>query len=127
MTAFPKPTTRPRKKPQGLSRKTRLRARGNTSHARRPRDQEYMGKVAAMACLGRLLPATGYHCQGRVNVHHAFGRYATDSDRKTIPLCEACHRNYHNHSGVFAGWSKERRKTWSTWAVEFVRLEVGEP
>ena len=126
--AFPKPTPKPRAKPQGLKRKTRLRARGKTSHARRERDFGWMGRVAQMACIARLLNATGNTCDGPVHVHHAFGRRVVDSDRKTIPLCRHHHECWHQHKGEFYTWDRDRRKHWSTWAVEFVRLElVGEP
>lgn len=49
-----------------LRRKTRLRARGNTSHARRPRDFAYMGQVAALrVCVVRELTGRFVGCEGR--------------------------------------------------------------
>lgn len=122
-----KPVPRP-KEPKRLSRRTRLKARGKTSHARRHRDAAYMGKVAQLACLARLLNVQGNDCDGAVQVHHAFGRRVVDADRKTIPLCRKHHiEDWHEHRGVFAGWDRERRQHWSTWAIEYTRLELGEP
>lgn len=123
MTAFPKPVQREQRARKPLTRKTRLKARGKTKHARRERDFEYMAWVSTRPCLARFQDATGSRCQGRIHVHHMFGRYGADSDRKTVPLCEACHRAWHNHSGVFEGWSKERRRVYAEWAVEYCQIE----
>lgn len=112
---------------KSLRRKTRLRALGNTAHARRERASWYMAFVATRPCIGRLLAVTGNECSaGRVYVHHAFGRRVADGDLKTIPLCEKHHREWHEHRGIFEGWDRDRRKTWSAWAVEFTRLEYTE-
>lgn len=122
MTAFPKPQREQRaRKP--LRRGKRLNRRGKTKHARRERDFEYMAWVSTRPCLARFQDATGSRCSGRIHVHHAFGRRVADSDKKTIPLCDACHRAWHNHSGVFEGWDRERRHQWSLWAVEFTQIE----
>lgn len=120
-----KPTARPKPPHKGLARKSRLRRVGNTSHARRPRDFEYMGKVKQRPCLARLLDVRGVGCQGEVEAHHMFGRYGAESDRKCVPLCSGCHRHWHNASGPFAGWGKERRRVYALWSVEFTQLEIG--
>lgn len=106
-----------------LRRKTRLRPVGKTSHAKRPRDFEHMAWVSTRPCLARLLSARGLECEGRIHVHHAFGRRVVDGDQKTIPLCDKHHREWHVHNGIFNDWDRARRQAWSTWAVSFTQLE----
>jgi hypothetical protein len=36
------------------------------------------------------------------------------------------HRDWHEHRGIFEGWSRERREAWKTWSVEFTRLEYND-
>lgn len=122
---FPKPTPRVKARKPLLRGKPMSRKRGKTAHARRPRDFAYMGFVASRPCLARLLGVQGNDCEGRIVVHHAFGRRAANADRQTIPLCDGHHRAWHEHRGTFKGWDKERRRTWSRWAIEFTGLEHG--
>lgn len=122
MSAWPKPVKR-EKASKPLRRSKPLRARGKTKYARRERDFAYMGFVASRPCLARLLSVHWVGCEGRIHVHHAFGRRVADSDLKTIPLCDKHHREWHEHRRLFEGWDRDRRNTWSLWAVEFTRLE----
>jgi hypothetical protein len=84
----PRPLPRERKARKPLARRTRLKAKGKTSHARRPRDFDYMGEVAKLPCIVRELGSllNDRSCEGRITVDHAFGRYRRNSDLLTIPL-----------------------------------------
>lgn len=70
----PKPAKREKKARRPLQRKTRLRARGRTAHARRRREWDYMGEVAKLPCVILMLMERGPgDCDGRVEVDHASG------------------------------------------------------
>jgi len=126
---FPKPT-RVAKARKPLARYTRLKAKGKTSHASRPRDTEYMGKVAKLPCVVRDLLGTLMNdraCEGRITVDHAFGRYLKDADRMTIPLCEKHHREKTGQvggGGFMAGWSVARRRGWLSIAIAVTREAI---
>jgi len=129
--AVPRPAPRPPKERKGLRRRTRLKAKGKTSHARRPRDFDYMGKVAKLPCIVKWLtiaPVNLRHlCDGRITVDHAFGRYRKDADRMTIPLCEKHHREKTGQvggGGFMAGWSLGRRRGWLSTAVAVTREAI---
>jgi len=130
--AIPKPTRSP-KEPKRLRRYSRLKAKGKTAHARRPRDFDYMGKVAKLPCVVRELYSVtmvDHACDGRITVDHAFGRYRKDADRLTIPLCEKHHREKTGQvggGGFMAGWSLGRRRGWLSIAVAVTREAIGGP
>ncbi len=103
-----------------LKRYTRLKAKGNTSHAKRQRDFEYMAFVRSRPCIARLLVTGGYECEGRIEADHVGGRYGQDSDRRCIPLCSLHHRQRTGvvgGRGLFAGWSLDRKREWGRQAV----------
>ena len=128
--SVPKPTRSP-KEPKRLRRYSRLKAKGKTSHARRPRDFDYMGKVAKLPCAVTWLCSPfikGWMCAGRITVDHAFGRYRKDADMLTIPLCEKHHREKTGQvggGGFMAGWSLGRRRGWLSIAVAVTREAIG--
>lgn len=133
MNPQPKPTPREKKLYRGLQRKGRLRARGRTSHARRPRDFDYMGRVAELPCMLNILASQAYGvlnplaCSGRVTVDHAFGRYHPNSDLESIPLCEKHHREKTGivgGRGFMAGWSLAQRRGWLTIAVAVTKAAL---
>lgn len=112
-----------------LKRKTRLRARGKMSHARRPRDFDYMGRVARLPCVVAVLVADllGQDCDGHVEVDHAFGRRRKDADTQTIPLCRKHHREKTGivgGGGFMAGWSLALRRGWLEVAVAWTRASI---
>ena len=127
--AFPKPVREPRpRKP--LARRTRLKAKGKTSHARRPRDFSYMGEVVKLPCSVYTLSSDFMRvkCAGRVQVDHAFGRYRPGSDTETIPLCEKHHREKTGivgGEGFMHGWSLALRRGWLELAIAVTRAAVG--
>jgi len=45
-------------------------------------------------------------------------------DSETIGMCSRHHDDWTNHRGVFAGWSKERRRTWA--GLRSLRADVGD-
>jgi hypothetical protein len=134
VTPCPKPVKREPKPRRPLRRHTRLKAKGNTSHARRPRDTDYMGKVAKLPCVVRelvshsVLAYNGCLCGGRIEVNHIGGRYGVDSDRNTVPMCREHHRDWTGRvggGGYFAGWSPGRRRGWGAIAIAVTRAAVG--
>lgn len=61
--------------------------------------------------------------------HSPFGKGMgqRSHDHTSVPLCRSHHRQFHDVSGYFKGWQKERRKAWqATHAAEYVRLYVPE-
>lgn len=114
-----------------LARKTRLRARGKTSHARRPREWAYMAEVAKLPCVVREM-AMGFasepaHCAGRIEVNHIGGRYGKDTDRNTVPMCSKHHREWTGvvgGGGRFAGWTPAQRRGWGVIAIAVTRAAI---
>ncbi len=108
-----------------LQRRTPLRARGKSSHARRTRDHEFMSFVHTIPCHARLL-AQGFECEGPIEADHVGGRYYKPVDRNCVPMCQKHHRQRHSYNGVFAGWPRERRREWEASAIaETQRLFAG--
>lgn len=115
----PVPKPKPRKKPlrPGQHRRTWMRAK-------RPRrldgpgsDPARLDWVRTQQCaLGVTLFSARQHCAGRTEACHEGrkpGMAMKCSDAETIPLCQAHHRQWTDHTGHFAGWSKEARRTWA--------------
>jgi hypothetical protein len=118
----------PRKrKPRRLSR---LKARGNTSHARRPRDFDYMGEVAKLPCVVReMAPYDAPACGGRIEVNHVGGRYGKNTDRNTIPMCHEHHKDWTGRiggGGFFSGWSPGRRRGWGAIAIAVTQQAIAD-
>jgi predicted nucleic acid binding AN1-type Zn finger protein len=66
-------------------------------------------------------------CDGAVEAHHAGERGLGQkcSDRETIPLCAAHHRQWHDCAGIFSGWSKEHRREFAARAIADTQRKVG--
>lgn len=112
-----------------LRRKTRLRARGKTKHARRERQFWYMEFVRTLPCAARLLPVGGFECEGPIQADHVGGRYGKDSDLRCVPMCRKHHEDRTGRvggGGVFAGWSLERKREWGKQAIAATRLSYNE-
>jgi len=91
-------------------------------------DPARMGFVAELPCVGvRAFNGIerrrgGYvlnthRCEGRIEVCHegrtGKGMGTRCPDSETIPMCTALHRHWTDHSGWFAGWTKEQRRDWA--------------
>jgi len=85
-----------------------------------------MGFVAGLPCVGeRAFPGvvcidgvTERHCCiGRIEVCHegrtGKGMGTRCPDSETIPMCTGLHRQWTEHRGWFAGWTKEERREWA--------------
>jgi hypothetical protein len=114
-----------------LKRQTPLRAKRWGIKPRRPRrlsgpgaDPARMGFVAELPCVGVNFrtPNGGriallHRCEGRIEVCHegrtgkGIGTRCPDSE--TIPMCTWLHRQWTEHRGWFAGWTKETRRAWA--------------
>lgn len=115
-----------------LKRQTPLRAKRWGIKPRRPRrlsgpgaDPARMGFVAELPCVGVAtfdgndFASTGdeHKCEGRIEVCHegrtGKGMGTRCPDAETIPMCTSLHRQWTEHRGWFAGWSKEKRREWA--------------
>lgn len=81
----------------------------------------FVSAVHYLNCCG-----TGEH-YGRIEAHHAgrrpgLGRRA--HDETCIPLCTQHHRQWHDGSGPFRGWTREQRATWSDARIAETRTLV---
>lgn len=76
-------------------------------------DETYRRWVERQSCCSCLR-------QGPSVAHHRTGAGAglKSHDKKSMPLCEACHRDFHDHRGVFRHWNKERKRDWQHRMVE---------
>ncbi len=52
-------------------------------------------------------------------VHHSTGAGMglRSSDLEAMPLCERCHRAFHDGNGGFLGWTKDGRRRWQRMQV----------
>ena len=102
---------KPLKRKSPLRARTRLKPRGKTKYARRPRDHAYMAWVKSLPCVGPF----PHQCQGPSEAHHAgvrgLGQRAEDST--AIPLCRNAHHAWHSGGEAFAGWQNWERRTWA--------------
>ena len=79
-------------------------------------DREYLAWIHTMPCAAFDLAAeVEIDCQGhRIEADHA-GRKGLSQrahDRSCIALCTLHHRNRHEYTGPFKGWSRERMRFW---------------
>lgn len=67
--------------------------------------------------------ATEHRCDGSVEAHHRTGSGLAlkAPDDEAFPLCRRHHREFHDASGLFAGWSREERKTWQATMAELYK------
>jgi hypothetical protein len=86
-----------------------------------------MGFVAGLDCIGRRLfvgsvshktgfVVTAHECTGRIEVCHEGpkpGLSMRCPDSETIPMCTGLHRQWTEHRGWFAGWTKAERREWA--------------
>jgi len=83
-----------------------------------------MGFVATLPCVGEGFfrelgwgDLIGHDCEGRIEVCHegrtGKGMGTRCPDSETIPMCTALHRQWTEHRGWFAGWSKTERREWA--------------
>jgi hypothetical protein len=58
-----------------------------------------------------------HRCEGRIEVCHegrtGKGMGTRCPDSETIPMCTGLHRQWTEHRGWFAGWTKEQRREWA--------------
>ena len=97
-----------------LSRRQPLRSkRAKARRSGRARDEAYMAWVRTLPCCAP--HGLMWLCNGGTEAHHA-GRRATGrkaDDDTCIPLSMYCHRWWHAAAGPFAGWTRDRRRTWA--------------
>jgi hypothetical protein len=97
-----------RKTPIRASRKP-LRPRSVRRPEPAPEDRERLAWLRSLPCCG-----PGPHL-GAVAPHHEThgrGLGQRSSHQDAIPLCWGCHRAFHDASGPFRGWDRERRRAW---------------
>lgn len=112
-----------------LRRKTRLRPRGKTKHARRERHFGYMLAQKKRDCV--VCEEFGNDPRCRRNEDHEneaahvgerVGYRADDMD--TVPIGAFHHRiqGWDTYSGPFAGWSKMQRREWAARQIARARI-----
>jgi hypothetical protein len=85
-------------------------------------DPKYLDWVREQRCnvCGRNPPSHPHHVTGA-------GMGTRSPDRQTIPLCPEHHRQFHDVSGHFKGWPKERRRSWQLTTADLYRLQYEDP
>lgn len=80
------------------------------------RDPAHLKAVAALPCA---LWATG-RCFGDVCAHHVGvgGMALKSSDLETVPVCVRHHREAHDFTGWFKGYTRPQMATWEKATVE---------
>lgn len=79
---------------------------------RADKDPRHLAKVRRLPCevCGRPGPNDAHHRTGG-------GMGTKMPDTATIPLCSQHHRDFHDLTGPFKGWTKERLREWQIRAV----------
>lgn len=111
--AQPKPVKRPKKPRRFIARNVRPKVkRATTRRSKRIRDLVYLAwMIRTQPCAARGVGACG---GGWVTEADHVGRRPLGrkcSDRETIPLCSAHHRDRHD-GNLLPGWSKARLRAW---------------
>ena len=101
---------------RGTSQLTRTPFARKARKARPDDDRRYLEFVRSLRC-GVFGGCTSPY---NAHAHHltgaGMGRKA--SDRETMPLCAAHHRELHEFKGHFAGWTRERRLAWQLMKIK---------
>lgn len=82
-------------------------------------DPKHLARLRELPCCkcGRAPPSVPHHHTGR----RGFGQKAHDRD--AMPLCHACHEDFHAHAGYFRGWDRATKRRWQdNMADYFARL-----
>lgn len=110
-----------------LRRKSRLRARGKGSYARRERDVEHMLLVKSLPCALSGVAGAG-PCSGPVEADHMGERGLGQkcSDNECGPLCTRHHRHRTESKGFFEPMSKEERRHWCKLTIARTQLLLAE-
>jgi hypothetical protein len=93
------------------SRKPMRLRRARPRRESRVRDETYMAWVRTLPCCSPM----PHLCRGVIDPHHAGvkpGLRIKADDDTCIPMCRRSHREFGDHAGVFAGWTRDRRRTW---------------
>ena len=116
---FPKPVPRVNRKPSGLKRS--YIQRKTWMKRRRPRrldtaqsNPARLDWVHYEVCIG-VGRIPGHVCRGRIEACHEGrkpGLAMKCPDDETVPMDTQLHRDWTNHRGFFAGWTKAQRREW---------------
>jgi hypothetical protein len=84
-------------------------------------DEAYLAAVRALPCCGcgAAAPSDPHHAATWLR-----GLGQKCDDDKAIPLCRACHDEFHDGRGRFAGWTKEDRRDWCSRAIARTQAAV---
>lgn len=109
-----------------LARNTGIRKfREEPRRSSRTIDVQYLARVRTLPCCADGLP--GHVCRGRIVAHHA-GRHAAGmkcSDLETIPICDAGHRELHDHTGCFRDFTGEEVRSWEDGQIAVTQRRLG--
>ena len=132
MTAFPKPAPKAKRARKPLARRTRVNQKRAKPRRGPPRDPAYRVAVRGLAkcCAPSLLTGTGtaWYCEGPFEASHTGedkGGSMKASDYSCVCKCRKHHRHWDGRSGVFAGWSRERRQEWAAAVVAETQARLG--
>lgn len=82
------------------------------------RDKRILQRVRRLACCscGRFptdeVPNRAHHATGMGK-----GKGTKNGDDLTMPLCDQCHTEFHDLSGHFKDWDRERLREWQSQMV----------
>lgn len=90
------------------------------------RDDVYMEKVRQLRCRVEVQMAAD-QCRGPIEAHHAGpnpGVALKASDRTCVPMCSWHHQQFTDHFGVFRGWTRTERRSWSDAQIAAVQALI---
>lgn len=97
-----------------LRRGKRLRPRGRSKYARRPRELAFLSWLHELDCAVAVQLNDYRFCRWPIEADHLgeHGMGNKASDQSCAPICSRHHRDRHERRGFFKGWSKERMREW---------------
>lgn len=83
--------------------------------AERGGDEEYLVFVRTLPCAfcSWYPPSHAHHETGGGR-----GKGQKAPDRRTLPFCHKCHRDFHDCHGVFEGYTAEMKRAWQDVAIQ---------
>jgi hypothetical protein len=95
-------------------RSTRMKRKPPRRLSRPGADPAYVSWLHARPCVGPKVDSF-HRCCGRLEQSHlrsTTGMGRKEPDKRSVPMCSVLHREWEEHTGVFAGMSKSDRLAW---------------
>jgi len=85
---------------------------------KRVHDETHLTWIRSLPCsvCGRTPCGVAHHRTGA-------GKGLKADDSQTLPLCDACHRDFHDHRGHFRRMTKDEKNAWQDSIIEKLTVD----